>query len=100
MVDINNLPNAWQTFYKLGGEQEHEKDSLYDIYYDISTAIFDYRMKHKLSQKQLGERLGVTQAMVSKLESGDYNYTVEQLWRIAQKLDFKLNIDSEEKERK
>lgn len=49
MTNINNLPDAWQTFYRLGGEQGHEKDSLYDIYYNISTAIFDYRMKHMSS---------------------------------------------------
>lgn len=98
MININNLPNAWETFYKLGGEQGHAQDDLYDIYYNISTAIFDYRMKHKLSQKQLAEKLGVTQAMVSKLESGDYHYTVEQLWKIAKKLDFRLNIDFGEKD--
>ena len=34
--------------------------------------------------------------MVSKLESGDYNYTIEQLWKVSQKLGFKLNIELEE----
>jgi hypothetical protein len=30
--------------------------------------------------------------MVSKLESGEYNYTIEQLWKISKKLGWKLNI--------
>ena len=35
--------------------------------------------------------------MVSKLESGDYNYSVEQLWKVSQKLGLKLTISLEEK---
>lgn len=96
MVDLNNLPDAWEMINKLDGDEGNEKDKLYDIYYQISTAIFKYRLKHDLSQTKLAEKLGVTQAMVSKLESGDYNYTIEQLWKVSQKLGFKLNIEFEE----
>jgi transcriptional regulator with XRE-family HTH domain len=96
MFDIRTLPDAWSVVERLGGGSASEKDGLYDIYYKISIALFDYRQKHKLSQKKLAEKLGVTQPMVAKLESGDYNYTVEQLWKIATKLNFKFNIDFEE----
>jgi len=34
--------------------------------------------------------------MVSKLESGNYNYTIEQLWKVSQKLGFKLNVEFED----
>jgi len=95
MIDVSTLPDAWETIDRLAGVEAREKDSLYDIYYKISIALFDYREKHKLSQKKLAEVLGVSQPMVAKLESGDYNYTVEQLWKIAAKLDFKFNIDFE-----
>lgn len=94
-MDIKSLPDAWSMVERLSGEAS-ERDSLYDIYYQISTAIFDYRTKHKLSQKKLAEKLGVTQPMVAKLESGDYNYTIEQLWKVANKLDFTFNIQFEE----
>lgn len=93
MININSLPDAWRLIDKLYGEQGNEKDELYQIYYKISTAIFDYRIKNRLTQKKLADKLGITQAMVSKLESGDYNYTVEQLWKISKKLGFKLNIE-------
>ncbi|MEL7566147.1 MAG: helix-turn-helix transcriptional regulator [Dehalobacterium sp.] len=96
MTDIRSLPDAWGVIERLSGKEVMEKDKLYDIYYKISTAIFDYRIKYNLSQKRLAEKLGVTQPMVVKLESGDYNYTIEQLWKIAEKLGFKLNIDFEE----
>ncbi len=96
MFDIRQLPDAWETYYGLSGEEGRKSEGLYDIYYKISTAIFMYRTKHKLSQKKLAEKLGVTQAMVSKLESGDYNYTVEQLWKISQKLGFRFDVLLEE----
>jgi len=92
MIDIRTLPDAWETIDRLTGSDAGEKDSLYDIYYKISIALFDYREKNKLSQKKLAEMLGVTQPMVAKLESGDYNYTVEQLWKIATKLNFMFDI--------
>lgn len=98
MIDIKNLPDAWEMIDRLGGEEAKEKNELYDIYYRISTALFDYRLKYDLSQKKLAEKLGVSQPMVTKLESGDYNYTVEQLWKIATKLGFKFSIDFQELE--
>lgn len=97
MTDIRTLPDAWEMIARLAGEEGSNRDSLYDIYYQISTAIFDYRFKHNLSQKKLAEKLGVSQPMVAKLESGDYNYTIEQLWKIANKLGFAFNIEFEEK---
>ncbi len=96
MTKLNDLPDAWKMIYKLDGKEGNEKDGLYEIYYKISTAIFEYRLKNNLSQKKVAEKLGVTQAMVSKLESGDYNYTIEHLWKVAQKLGFNFNIEFEE----
>ncbi len=96
MFDIRQLPDAWETYYRLSGEEGRKSEGLYDIYYKISTAIFMYRTKHKLSQKKLAEKLGVTQAMVSKLESGDYNYTIEQLWKVSSKLGLNFDIIFEE----
>jgi DNA-binding XRE family transcriptional regulator len=96
MFDIRQLPDAWETYYRLSGEEGRKSESLYDIYYKVSTAIFMYRTKHKLSQKKLAEKLGVTQVMVSKLESGDYNYTLEQLWKVSSKLGLKFDVIFEE----
>lgn len=98
MIDIHQLPDAWETVYKIGGEEGSKCDELYDIYYKISTAIFKYRVKHDLSQKKLAQKLGVTQSMVSKLESGDYNYTIEQLWKVSQKLGLKFKVVFEEED--
>lgn len=98
MFDIRQLPAAWETYYKLSGEESRENEKLYDIYYKISTAIFKYRVKNNLSQKMLAGKLGVTQAMISKLESGDYNYTIEQLWKVSSKLGLQFDVVFEEAE--
>ena len=96
MIDITKLPDAWKMVERLGEEGANEKDELHDIYYKISIALFDYRLKYELSQKKLAEKLGVTQPMVAKLESGGYNYTVEQLLKLANKLNFNFCIDFDE----
>lgn len=99
MIDVRNLLDAWDMIDRLGGKENQEMDELYDIYYKISTALFDYRLKYGLSQRKLAEKLGVTQPMVAKLESGEYNYTIEQLCKIANKLGFMFNIEFREIER-
>jgi transcriptional regulator with XRE-family HTH domain len=86
------LKNAWDIFDRYCDEPMKERVELYDIYYEISTQIYDYRISRGWSQKKLAEVLGITQAMVSKLESGEYNYTIEQLWKISKKLGWTLNV--------
>lgn len=62
----------------------------------ISMKIFDERIARGMKQKEFAEYLDVSQSMISKLESGEYNPTVEQLYKIATKLDLKLRIDLDE----
>ncbi|MDP9751421.1 helix-turn-helix domain-containing protein [Thermoanaerobacter pentosaceus] len=86
------LGNAWKLIDELADEATKEKFELDDILYDISMKIFEFRIKNNLTQKQLAEKLGITQSMVSKLESGQYNPTVEQLWKISKKLGWNFKI--------
>jgi len=92
------LGDAWKLIDELADESTKAKFELDDILYDISMKIFEFRVKNNWTQKQLAEKLGITQSMVSKLESGQYNPTVEQLWRISKKLgwNFKIIFGEEE----
>lgn len=72
--------------------QEKIEYRYYDILGNISRALVDYRIAHDLNQKQLSRILGVTQSMVSKYESGDYNISIRALNELCGKLDFALNI--------
>lgn len=69
------------------------EDRYYEILNNISIAVVDYRVKHGFSQKQLAEMLDVSQAMVSKYESGDYNISLKALVSLLDKLNIRMNID-------
>ena len=95
------IENLSDTLDSAGEISYKENTSLNRIYYQISKKIIGYRKVNKLSQKKLAGILGVGQSMVSKLESGEYNPTIEQLWKISHKLGWKfdiiINIMDEEK---
>ena len=52
----------------------------------IVNALITSRVEKSMSQKQFAEFMGVSQAMVSKWESGDYNFTVSSIAKICEKL--------------
>lgn len=64
----------------------------YDISYKVSTYVFDYRKAHKLTQTQLAKKIGTTSQMVGKIESGNYNISLENLCDIMAKLNAHINI--------
>lgn len=76
-----------------GFKQEMEID---DLLVDIACEFIHYRVRNHLSQKELAEKLQMTQAMVSKLESGEYNPTIKMLFEIAKKLSWKFNVQFED----
>jgi len=53
----------------------------------ISAEIYLRRKELGWNQKRFAQEMGVSQAMISKWESGDYNFTVGTLIRICHKLD-------------
>lgn len=59
----------------------------------VSMFIYRYRKDHHLSQKDLAKKIGVTQSMISKWESSEYNFTIENIAKIAEKLEVNFNIE-------
>ncbi|WP_241208645.1 helix-turn-helix domain-containing protein [Thermotoga sp. Cell2] len=51
-----------------------------------------YRKKYNLTQKELAEKLGISQSMVSKIETGEKNVSVKVLAKIVAALGGKLKI--------
>jgi transcriptional regulator with XRE-family HTH domain len=74
---------------------EIEKKSLMK---QISMVLEEYRYDNKYSQKQLASVLGVSQPMVSKLESGTQNISVVKLLEVINKIggeiDIRISFDS------
>jgi len=58
----------------------------------ISATIVKTRLEMGMTQKEFAQYLEVSQSMVSKWESADYNFSVKALAEIASKLDFDLRI--------
>lgn len=56
----------------------------------ISSSIISWRIGHHMTQSDLGEIMGVKQAMVSKWESGEYNFTIRTLTDISVKLGISI----------
>lgn len=69
---------------KLQKVDEHLQEKLKDPYFKeiyeleeqkliIVKQIINYRIKHKISQKDLADKAGVTQQHISKIENGEFS---------------------------
>ena len=57
--------------------------------YQISLA----REQAGITQGELARRIGTRQSNISRMEQGNYNFSVEMLDKIAQALNYKLQIE-------
>lgn len=86
------LKNAYDLVCTVSTDEEKADEYYYDMLYYISTYILEERLKRNMSQTEFGELLEISQPMVSKLESGDYNFTLKQLCDLSTKLNIKPNF--------
>lgn len=59
----------------------------------VMRAIIDARIENGLTQKQLSEKTGISQADISRIERGTANPSVKTLQRIAEALGRKVSIE-------
>ena len=95
MLENGILQNPWDIFDDIDEETKQEFE-LSDILVDIACKIINYRLDNNITQKELADRLNITQAMVSKLESGEYNHSIEFLFKVSSKLGWKFQLTIEE----
>ena len=72
-------------------EFKKEYDAL-EVEYDIISQIIKTRLEQNLTQSDLAKRVGTAQSNISRLESGNYNPTLEFLEKIANSLGKKLKV--------
>lgn len=65
----------------------------YDIYEEISSKLLNVRLRKGISQKELSILSGVTQANISKIESGQIHPSLETLKRLADALGIRIFVD-------
>lgn len=66
-----------------------------DVLFVISKNIIEYRERNNLTQAELANKLGITQVMISKIESGKYNFSVKYLVELWNDLEEENNFVGE-----
>ncbi len=54
--------------------------------------IIGYRIRHKLSQEQLAQDLGVTQQYISKIEEGEFS-NLDSIEEILEHIGYRLKLE-------
>lgn len=62
---------------------------------EFGLALFNARTKSQLTQKELADKIGVTQPYIAQLESGEINLTSDTLGKILAILGFKISAEIE-----
>lgn len=97
MVDekVTNKVNLVEahTFFENETEEFRKKMEVENLLVDIACEFIKFRSENNLTQKGLAKKLQITQAMVSKLESGEYNPTIKMLFDLAQKMSWNFKIE-------
>lgn len=70
----------------------------YDIESEVSELISTVRAQLGITQKQLAEKSGVSQANISKIENGSYKPSIVTLKKIADGLGKRLIIEFADRE--
>ena len=60
---------------------------------EFASTLLRYRAQHKLSQRALAERLGVSQPRIVKLESGEHNPEIDTIINAVRRLGVEFVLD-------
>lgn len=93
MQDLQSYLDKALKEVKFSEANEKKDDYDYDIETELRELIIHTRTKLGLTQKQLAEKSGVSQANLSRIENGSYNPSIPILKRIADALGKRLVID-------
>ena len=99
-IDKNNMDNfealpKFDDFLKqqLNDPEVKSEYEALEPEFSIMQVIVEARAKTGLTQKQLAEKTGISQADISRLERGTGNPSVKTLQRIASALGRKIQIE-------
>lgn len=62
-------------------------------HYEVVSQIIKARAEQGLTQEELAARTGLQRANISRLESGNYNPSIELLSRVAKGLGMELHVE-------
>jgi DNA-binding XRE family transcriptional regulator len=85
----------FRNFLKENLENDHEFKEIWEKNAqkrELVKTIIALRIKEHLTQEDLAEKMGTHQSAISRLENGNYNPSVDFLYRIAKALNRKVEI--------
>ena len=88
MSDLKNYLDK-----QLQDKEFKEEWEILEPEFSVMQAMIDARKSAGLTQKQLSEKTGITQADISKLESGNANPSLRTLQRLASGMGMKVKIE-------
>ncbi len=60
---------------------------------EFATTLLRYRAEHRLNQRELAKKLGVSQPRVVKLESGEHNPEIDTIIKAVKRLGIEFVLD-------
>ena len=98
MSDLQSYLDEALKKVKLLEMDNHPLITEYDIEAELRELIITTRTKLEITQKQLADKSGVSQANISKIENGSYRPSIPILKRIADALGKRLIIEFVDRE--
>ncbi|MBP6989394.1 helix-turn-helix transcriptional regulator [Candidatus Shapirobacteria bacterium] len=92
-VDINKLPSANNWLAKSLKDPEFKKE--YDKLqpeYELINKLIEARIKKKMTQKDIADRMGTKQSALARLESGHANPTISFIQKLATALGTDITL--------
>jgi len=88
---------SWKTFKKelLKNEKFAKEYRKLEPQYAVISQMINLRTKKGITQKELAEKIGTKQSAIARLESGNFNPTLDFLQKTAKALGTKLIINFE-----
>jgi transcriptional regulator with XRE-family HTH domain len=90
--NFKKYSDVFELFEEIGFHYSEEEKVFVEAMSQIGGQLMAYRKKYNLTQKELAEKLGISQSMVSKIETGEKNVSVKVLAKIVAALGGKLKI--------
>lgn len=88
--------HKWDDVQKELNLPKHEL-LLAQVKLELSEFIYDLRKSKKMSQKELGRAIGVSQPYIAKIEDGEENLTLETIVKILAALNTRLALKPEKR---
>ena len=98
MTDFQKYLDENLAKVRIESTEVRESSADYDIYGEISEMIVSERKRQKITQKQLAQLTGISQANICCIEKGNSKPTIDSLKKIGDALGKRLVITFEDRE--